>query len=94
MELSRIEKTSQLTDLSSLAKEIWTECYSEILSQGQIIYMTEKFLSKEALEVQIQNGYDYYFITENGEIHGFVGFKAEDGSLFLSKLYLKKFCRQ
>lgn len=95
LELSRVVDAENVSFLSVFAKEIWTECYSEILSSGQIEYMTDKFLSSEAISNQITNDkYEYYFIKDEGEIVGFTAFAIKDKSLFLSKLYVKKECRR
>lgn len=91
MNLIRVTEREEIKALSLLAKEIWTECYSEILSAGQIEYMTDKFLSLAAITEQIEKeGYEYYFLQQEGAIAGFTAFKPETDSLFLSKLYVKK----
>lgn len=91
MNLIRVTSESEINELSRLAKEIWSECYSDILSQGQVEYMTDKFLSPTAISEQLKNdNYEYYFVDCNGITAGFTAFKPEKSSLFLSKLYVKK----
>lgn len=90
MNLINVTKSEDIISLSLLAKSIWTECYSEILSIGQVDYMTDKFLSPDAISSQIEKeGYEYYFIEYDNEIAGFTAFRREEESLFLSKLYVK-----
>ncbi|MBE6879386.1 MAG: GNAT family N-acetyltransferase [Ruminococcaceae bacterium] len=91
MELSRVIDKENISLLSLLAKSIWAECYSEILSDGQIEYMTDKYLSPKAVSQQIENdNYEYYFIKDEKDIVGFTAFSVKDNALFLSKLYVKK----
>lgn len=91
MEIEKVTIPSQIYILAELAYEIWPECYAEIISAEQINYMIEKFQSEKAIEQQIKNeGYEYYFVTENNKILGFAGIKPEYGKLLLSKLYIRK----
>lgn len=84
-------KTEQLTQLADLAGKIWHEYFTAILSLEQIDYMVERFQSCSAMTQQIENqGYEYYFINQEGRNVGYIGMKEEDGQLFLSKLYLQK----
>ena len=95
MNLKKITALSDINTLSHLAKVIWCECYSKILSSDQIEYMTGKFLSPTAITEQLQNdGYEYYFIECDNSVAGFTAFRMEENSLFLSKLYVKKEYRQ
>ena len=55
--------------------------------------MVDKFQSFHALKEQLENGYEYYQILDDGEFCGYTGIHPEDGRLFLSKLYLKKSAR-
>jgi ribosomal protein S18 acetylase RimI-like enzyme len=87
----RIEKDKDLALLASMAGAIWRECYASILSSEQIEYMLSKFLSADVLSRQMaEDGYEYYFVECDGERVGFVGIKAEEKRLFLSKLYIKE----
>lgn len=76
--------------VSTLADEIWHEYFPFLLSEDQIDYMVEKFLSFDALKEQIENGYEYFLIIEEYNFVGFVGVHDENGELFLSKLYVHK----
>lgn len=94
MEIQKVTAASQIYILAELAYEIWPECYSEILSNAQIEYMLDKFLSEKAIDSQIkEQGYEYYFITENSSILGFTGINTDENALFLSKLYIRKSVR-
>ncbi|MCD7731709.1 MAG: GNAT family N-acetyltransferase [Oscillospiraceae bacterium] len=74
-----------------MCDEIWHEWFPRILSPEQIDYMVEKFQSVPAITEQVRNGgYKYYYIHRNGAHMGYTAIHADDdGSLFLSKIYLK-----
>lgn len=89
--IKRIETPEEIGRLAALADEIWHEFFTKILSPEQIDYMVEKFQSVPALTDQIRKqGYEYYFLEEEGETVGFTGIRETDGRLFLSKLYILK----
>ena len=93
MEIELVKvKESEIPVLAALADEIWHECFTDILTSGQIDYMVDKFQSPSAFkEYFADKNYRYLFITYCGEIAGYTGFKIEKGKLklFLSKLYVK-----
>ncbi len=82
-------QTNELEILSMLANMVWHEAYDELLGLAQVDYMVQTFQSKIAFEEQLQKGYEYYFIVEDGVIYGYLGVVQEETSMFLSKLYLK-----
>ncbi len=85
---------SQIEELSSLAHQIWNEFFTIILSNEQIDYMVDKFLSPKAIKEHIEHkGYTYYFIKEETTPIGFIAIRLEKEKLFLSKLYLQKSSR-
>ena len=87
---SLISTDRDFDKLANLAKEIWHEHYSDILSFEQIAYMLESFQSKSAFRKQTGDGYEYYFINDNSKNAGYIGLQKCPGYLFLSKLYIKK----
>ena len=82
-------KNEDLIVLEEMAKNIWRECYTTLLGVEQVEYMIDNFQTKEAFVNQINDGYEYYFVEQEGVRLGYVGIKEETGQLFLSKLYLK-----
>lgn len=77
--------------LSKTAKEIWNEYFPFLLSQDQIDYMLDKFLSYDVLIEQMQEGYEYYLaLDDDNAIEGFFVIHPEKDKLFLSKMYLSK----
>lgn len=81
----------QIEILAGKADEVWHEHFVTILSPEQIDYMVDKFQSVQAIEDQLKNqGYQYYFLKLGEQIIGYTGIKPENGTLFLSKLYILK----
>lgn len=86
-----IIKADSLAEIAELACEIWNECFTDIISQGQIDYMVEKFQSLKAMENQVRDeNYIYFGVYADGKLAGYFGVKPEENKLFLSKLYLHK----
>ena len=80
-----IEKTS------AFAMEVFIDYYDDLIGHEQAVYMTELFLSEDAIRKLIEDGALFKLAVEEDEIRGFYECKAEeDGRLFLSKLYVKK----
>lgn len=78
----------EVEELSSLAHQIWRECFPGMISDEQIEYMLEKFQSVKAITEQMQNGYDYYFLIYEGETAGYTGMREDSDEVFLSKIYV------
>ena len=76
---------------AEIAKAIWNEYFSSILSKEQIEYMVEMFQSERAMKEQMKKkGYQYYGMFL-GEVQiGYFAIQNGEESMFLSKLYLKK----
>ena len=78
----------EIEKLSSLAYQIWRECFPGMISGGQIEYMLEKFQSVKAITEQLQSGYEYFFLVYNGETAGYTGIRKDADGIFLSKIYV------
>ncbi|WP_106767459.1 GNAT family N-acetyltransferase [Paenibacillus faecalis] len=85
-----ITEISHIQEVCQLAEEIWMEHYEPIIGQEQVRYMIEKFQSPEPVKEQIESGYQYYFLNSRDEKAGYMAFKLENGSMFLSKIYVAK----
>ena len=90
MEYERITKDKDLFLLSKIATEIVKEYYDPILGVEQNDYMIDKFQSVEGLTRQLDDGYIYYLVKDNGTLLGFIGYYPKDDHLYLSKFYLYK----
>jgi len=92
------EQTKDKADIdtiSTLAHEIWNQYFVSIIGQAQVDYMLEKFQSSSAIEQQMNDGYEYYIISN---IHnnisnnvGYLGLLADTtlSRMMLSKIYIK-----
>ena len=90
----KAETDHQVREIADLAKIIWNEHFTPIIGKDQVDYMIEKFQSYPALREQIEDGYEYYQLFDDGEFCGYTGIHpGGDNRLFLSKLYIKKECR-
>lgn len=92
VEITKVKYLPELRELAELAEKIWHECFTTIISVGQIDYMVEKFQSLEAMTKQVEEqNYTYLAVREDGELCGYIGIKPEsDDRFFLSKLYLRE----
>ena len=76
-------KKSEVTNLASLASDIWHEYWTCILSEEQINYMVDKFQSPKAITEQINNeNYTYFYILYNQEKAGYIGLSQKDNYIF------------
>ncbi len=90
LRFTRLERAEQLPPIAALAKEIWEEFYTPILGRAQVDHMVAKFQSADAMAAQLRDGYEYFAIERGDELVGYFAVRgAPDGSLFLSKLYLR-----
>lgn len=91
MEIKLIQANEgDLEIISNLAKKIWNQYYSEIISQEQIDYMLANMYSLESLKNQTQEkNHRFYFIEENDTQVGFISVHSEnEQDWFLHKFYI------
>lgn len=90
--LEPVKTQSQIDSLCQIAQRVWHLTYDELVPDGQVEYMLDKFQSDHAVKDQMANlNYRYYMIVCDGQDAGFVGFSPRyEGreELFLSKVYL------
>ncbi|MDD3242710.1 MAG: GNAT family N-acetyltransferase [Eubacteriales bacterium] len=89
IEMEPITTPRQIDTLAKLAKEIWQEHYGVLLGDAQIAYMLDQFQSAKAIRAQLEEGYQYFFLLDDGTIAGYAGVRADEDALFLSKLYIR-----
>lgn len=84
-----VQDKKQIKKVEEIARIVWSQHYAQILEQGQIDFMLEKYQSAEAIERQIQqDGYAYYIISSDGKECGYFAFTMDKETLFLSKIYV------
>lgn len=78
--------------ISKLSNEIWHECYRDMLSYDQRVYMLDKFLNPTSILNQMNSNIDFYFIYYNNELTGYFAIRDDNTHIYLCKLYiLEKF---
>ena len=84
-----VKNVEGIRQVIKLAQKIWHEHYTPIIGKDQVIYMLDKFQSKEVILAQIEeeNSIYYLFCTESAAI-GYFSYQIRSGSLFLSKIYI------
>ena len=80
----------EINEMSGMATAIVRDYYDPIIGKEQNDYMLKMFQTPEAIAEQLEHGYRYYFVRENGKNLGFVAFYPRENALYLSKLYLYK----
>lgn len=88
MQFVLVETKEAIRKIEKMAKTIWNEAYHDLLSQKQIDYMLSKFLTKEAIKAQINEGYQYFLVKDDKNC-GFAAIQVGE-RVFLSKFYLDK----
>jgi len=74
--------------IEQLADTIWREHYIPITGIGQVEHMLKKYQSTDAIEVQVNEGFEYYIIYFEKKPVGYLAIRNETTSLFLSKIYV------
>lgn len=86
----RIEKATKnhIPFIQQIAQITWYKTYT-FLPEGQIEYMLNLMYSNEALQLQMQQGHQFFIAIENAEIIGFASTSAIENNVFkLHKLYV------
>ena len=95
MEFVKVESGDRetISELSLFASAIVKEVFDPIIGEAQNDYMIQMFQSEQSIEKQLQQGYQYYNVFEQGEKIGFLAFYGKQYNLYLSKFYLEKHFR-
>ena len=88
--LNPVTTPAQVADVARMAHEVWNEHYVPIIGQAQVDYMVAKFQSPEAMQCQIDAGYEYFQIRQSGTNIGYAAIRhdAAESRVFVSKLYV------
>ncbi len=93
LSLLPVETAEDITAVTELATEIWTEHFPPIIGAAQTVYMIKTFQSAEAVRRQItEDGYQYYLLQSGSDRIGYTAVHPEPGNhaMFLSKIYIRK----
>ena len=79
----------EIEQIAKCAEITWHDAYDNLLPDGQVDYMIEKYQSFYVLKNDIKNnGYVYYIIQEDDDVIAFCGIRPENDKLFISKIYV------
>ena len=90
MEIFQISN-SDIFRIKTIAELTWPDTFKDILSNEQIRYMLDWMYSIEVLASQIDNGHQFYVLTENEKDLGFVGIELNypnQGKTKIHKIYV------
>ncbi len=90
MIIKRLCTKDDSTLISKMCNEIWHECYEDMLSYEQRLYMLDSFLSPSSIKKTLDNGYNFYLVYLKNELSAFFAYKKYDDHLYLDKLYSYK----
>jgi ribosomal protein S18 acetylase RimI-like enzyme len=90
IQLIPVTSASQVAEVANMARVVWNEYYVQLIGQAQVDYMVARFQTAEAMQAQIDSGYEYFQIRQAGANIGYAAIRhdAPDARLFISKLYL------
>jgi ribosomal protein S18 acetylase RimI-like enzyme len=90
IQLIPVSDAMQVAEVARMAHEVWNEHYVPLIGQAQVDYMVAKFQSAEAMQSQIDSGYEYFQIHQAGVSIGYAAIRhdAADARVFISKLYV------
>lgn len=92
--LHEAKTVDDIAEVAALAHEIWNDHFPNIIGQGQVDYMLERFQSEAAIRAQIHDDrYEYYLVGDSGDRAGYFAIIQDADSLQLSKLYLRRATR-
>lgn len=68
---------SDIDSIKHIAYATWPVAYADILSSEQLAYMLELMYSKDALDLQFEQGHHFFMIERNGQPLGFAGIQHD-----------------
>lgn len=89
-----VTRPEQVAAVAALAHDIWYEYYVPLIGRPQVDYMVAKFQNAQALQTQIDQGYEYFLVQQSDASEkwadiGYVAVQEQPGRvMFLSKFYL------
>ncbi|MBQ9449600.1 MAG: GNAT family N-acetyltransferase [Acholeplasmatales bacterium] len=84
-----VETDEEINDIVTISSIVWPFTYKNILSNDQIKYMLNLFLSPKAIKKSMKDGYRYLLLlSEDKNKMGYVSFKFDDDGIYISKIYL------
>lgn len=81
---------ADIPQIRNLAEKVWWEHYPDIISNDQIAYMLQQMYSEAALQRQMtEEGQEFWLPEEGGKPLGFLAISPKgEGEYFMNKFYL------
>jgi len=88
--IKQVHSTSDIEKIAVLAHKIWNHHYVPIIGQEQVDYMLDKFQDTEAIQHQIENGYEYFIIYHQDNPCGYLALVPNivAQNMMISKIYV------
>lgn len=86
----RYEDAQGISTMSQMATSIVREHFDPLVGKEQNDYMLAMFQTEPAIKKQLESGYRYFFVQEDGRNIGFIAFYPKESVMYLSKFYLYK----
>jgi ribosomal protein S18 acetylase RimI-like enzyme len=86
-----VTDAAQVAEVARMAREVWDEYYVPLIGRAQVDYMVARFQTAEAMQAQIDSGYEYFQICQQGGVpigYAAIRHDAADARVFISKLYV------
>ena len=92
----KVRDQTSIDTVATLANEIWNQHFVSIIGQDQVDYMLDKLQSSNAIAKQLNDGYEYYIISNDNKNVGYLGLLSEDNlsRMMISKIYIKSEARR
>ena len=85
-----LSPTTDFELIEKMAKDIWQQYYTPIIGSNQVVYMLDKYYSKDALKEQSRKGQEFWLVISEGSPVGYIGIsKRSDNNSFIHKFYLQ-----
>lgn len=90
IKIKKAETQDDIQKIEELAFIIIPQFYADIIPAEHNIFFVQKFQTVQAIQKQLQNGYEYYLLMENDTPVGYLGIQilSEKAEMILSKLYI------
>ncbi len=95
VKILKVKTDDDIKIVASLARKIWTEHFTPIITKAQVEYMLANFQSVEAIKSQISSNWEYYLAQVENEPLGYAGIipEPENSKMMLSKIYIRSSVR-
>ena len=80
-------KNNEYKELMPFMAPLWEDTYKNIIPEEHIKFLLEKYFLPENTEKFVKDGYEYYYLTDNGEKCGIIVIHPLENEVYLDKLY-------